>query len=129
MPEPTAAVTFVAVGGVVPVITLLGAPLGLDVKLLFAGFVGALAAMALLNTVPGTGDTWPELLRTTVKRMGIAVASSLTAAYLTPLLPWLITMPEPLVATTAFVVGGGAKRVLTAVIERFGLSVEQGAKP
>ena len=66
MPEPTstaAGVLTVATGtAATAVLTAFGVPLGLRVDLLIAGFAGALVAIVLLNTVPGTGDTWRELL-------------------------------------------------------------------
>ncbi|WP_313074429.1 hypothetical protein [Melaminivora sp.] len=122
MPEPTttaAGVVTVATAAVsTSVLTAFGVPLGLRVDLLVAGFAGSLVAIILLNTVPGTGDTWPVLLRTTLRRMAVAFASSLTAGYLTPLAMLLAQVPESLLLGGAFAVGGGAQQVLMFVIRR-----------
>lgn len=122
MAEPTstalAAATFVATSVSLPVLTVLGIPLGLRVDLLIAGFFGSLVAIILLNSVPSTGDTWRELVRTTLRRMFVAVASSLTAGYLTPLVLLVANLPEPLVIGVAFAVGGGAQQVLMSAILR-----------
>jgi hypothetical protein len=122
MAEPTstalAAATFVATSVSLPVLTVLGIPLGLRVDLLIAGFFGSLVAIILLNSVPSTGDTWRELIRTTLRRMFVAVASSLTAGYLTPLVLLMANLPEPLVIGVAFAVGGGAQQVLMSAILR-----------
>lgn len=124
MPEPTTptivAVTTLASAGVtVPVITAWGISLGLRADLLIAGFAGSLVAIVLLNSVPSSGDTWQELIRTTLRRMMVAVASSLTAGYLTPVVMAVIAMPEPYVLGSAFAVGGGAQQVLMFMIRRF----------
>ena len=120
MPEPTAAATAtIAAGAVaVPALTLLGMPLGLRADVLVAGFSGALAAIALLNSVPAAGDTWPAMARTAIRRMGVSLASSLTAGYITPLALTLAAMPHELLLGGAFVVGGGAQQVLASVIRR-----------
>lgn len=122
MPEPTttaAGVVTVATAAVsTSVLTAFGVPLGLRVDLLVAGFAGSLVAIILLNTVPGTGDTWPVLLRTTLRRMAVAFASSLTAGYLTPLAILLAQVPESLLLGAAFAVGGGAQQVLMFAIRR-----------
>lgn len=120
MPEPIspAAATFAAASAAVPALTAFGVPLGLRADLLIAGFGGSLVAIILLNTVPGTSDTWVELLRTTVRRMFVAFASSLTAGYLTPLVMLMVQLPEAALLGGAFAVGGGAQQVLTGVIRR-----------
>lgn len=124
MPEPTsttvAAVTYVAAGLTVPVITAFGIPLGLRADVLIAGFFGSLVAIILLNSVPSEGDTWQHLVRTTLKRMFVAVASSVTAGYLTPLALLLANLPDPLYLCAAFGVGGGAQHVLRILIAKFG---------
>ena len=99
-------------------ITAFGVSLGLRADILIAGFFGSLVAIILLNTVPGTSDTWVELLRTTVRRMFVAFASSLTAGYLTPLVMLMVQLPEAALLGGAFAVGGGAQQVLTGVIRR-----------
>ncbi|MFC5524005.1 hypothetical protein [Polaromonas jejuensis] len=121
MPEPTstAAATLVAAAAAVPALTAFGVPLGLRPDLLVAGFSGGIVAIILLNSVPSTGDTWRELVRTTLRRMAVAVASSLTAGYLAPLALLLASLPESLLLGSAFAVGGGAQHVLMFFIQRF----------
>ena len=126
MPEPAstsaaAAVTYAAAGLSVPVITAFGVPLGLRADVLIAGFFGSLVAIILLNSVPSEGDTWEHLVRTTFKRMFVAVASSVTAGYLTPLALLLANLPDALLLSVAFGVGGGAQRVLLILIAKFGV--------
>lgn len=118
-PTSTAALTLVAASLSVPMLTAFGVPLGLRADLLIAGFAGSLVAITLLNTVPAAGDTWRELWRTTLRRMAVAIASSLTAGYLTPLALLLASVPDPLVLGGAFAVGGGAQQVLMFTIRRF----------
>lgn len=125
MPEPTsttaaAVATYAAAGLSVPVITAFGVPLGLRADVLIAGFFGSLVAIILLNSVPSEGDTWQHLVRSTFKRMFVAVASSLTAGYLTPLALLLASLPDALLLSAAFGVGGGAQRVLLILIAKFG---------
>ena len=125
MPEPTsttaAAVATMAAAGVsIPMLTAFGVPLGLRTDVLIAGFFGSLVAIILLNSVPSVGDTWQHLVRTTFKRMFVAVASSVTAGYLTPLALLLANLPDALLLSAAFGVGGGAQRVLLILIARFG---------
>ncbi|HQS59717.1 MAG: hypothetical protein B7Y56_02965 [Gallionellales bacterium 35-53-114] len=121
MPEPTsttAAVTMVAAGVSIPVLSAFGVPLGLRADLLIAGFFGSLVAIILLNSVPSTGDTWEQLVRTTMRRMFVAFASSVTAGYLTPLVLLLSSIPDPLLLSVAFATGGGAQKVLMSIISR-----------
>jgi hypothetical protein len=120
MPEPTSAAvaTLAAAGVSIPMITAFGVPLGLRADLLIAGFAGSIVAITLLNSVPGNSDTWRELVRTTLRRMLVAVASSLTAGYLTPMAMLLASLPDPLVLGGAFAVGGGAQQVLMFAIRR-----------
>ena len=122
MPDPvstTATATLAAASVTVPVLTAFGVPLGLRPDLLVAGFAGSLVAIVLLNSVPSTGDTWRLLVRTPVRRMAVALASSLTAGYLTPLAMLIAAVPEPLLLGSAFAVGGGAQQVLMFAIRRF----------
>lgn len=93
-------------------VTILGIPLGLRIDILIAGLFGCLAAIIVLNSVPSTGDTWRELRRTTVRRMWVAIASSMCAGYLTPLASLMWAVPEPLQLCTAFMVGAFAQRML-----------------
>ncbi len=122
MPEPTTTAAGLATiaGGAASAtaLTVLGVPLGLRADLLIAGFAGSLVAIILLNAVPGSSDTWMELLRTTVRRMLVACASSVTAGYLTPLALLVAQLPESLLLGTAFAVGGGAQQVLMFAIKR-----------
>lgn len=126
MPEPTstaAAATLTAIPTTIPMVIIFGVPLGLRPDMLIAGFFGSLVAIILLNSVPSEGDTWQHLLRTTFKRMFVALASSLTAGYLTPLALLLANVPDPLILSAAFAVGGGAQKVLVAGITRFSTPV------
>ena len=125
-PTTTAATTMVAASVAVPALTAFGMPLGLRPDLLIAGFGGSLVAIILLNTVPSSGDTWRELLRTTLRRMAVACASSITAGYLTPLAMLIAALPESLLLGCAFAVGGGAQEVLRFAIRR--LSGQQPAQ-
>lgn len=116
MPEPTttALATVATAAATVPALTVLGVPLGLRADVLIAGFGGALAAIALLNAVPGSGDTWRELLRTTWRRVGFSAASSVTAGYLAP----VTQAPESLLLGAAFVIGAGAQQALRWAIKQ-----------
>lgn len=120
MPEPTttAVATVIAAAATSTAITAFGVPLGLRADLLIAGFAGSLVAIILLNTVPSSGDTWQHLLRTTLRRMAFACASSLTAGYLTPLAMLVAQLPQALLLGSAFAVGGGAQQVLLFSIRR-----------
>ncbi len=110
-------------------ITAFGVPLGLRADLLIAGFAGSLVAIILLNVVPSTGDTWPELVRTTLRRMAVAAASSLTAGYLTPLAMLVAALPDSLLLGGAFAVGGGAQQVLMFAIKRLSGGPPPAAPP
>lgn len=122
MVEPTTATTTavtLAAGSIaVPALTVAGIPLGLRPEILIAGFAGSLVAIILLNSVPSTGDTWSALLRTTLRRMMVALASSLTAGYLAPMIMLIGQLPDAAQLGSAFAVGGGAQRVLLAVLAR-----------
>lgn len=122
MAEPTstavAAATLTMAGVAVPTLAVFGLQLGLRADVLLAGFLGALVAIVLLNTVPSTGDTWRELLRTTARRAFVAFASSATAGYLVPAM-----MDHAAIATLlacSFVVGAGAQKILNMAIDKFG---------
>lgn len=121
MPEPIispAAATLGAATAAVPSLVAFGVNLGLRPDVLVAGFAGALAAIVLLNSVPSEGDTWRHLLTTTWRRMGVALASSLVAGYLTPMLLLAVSMPDALALGVAFAAGAGAQRVLRGVITK-----------
>jgi len=121
MPEPTStAIATLAVPAlVVPVVTVAGVSLGLRADVLLAGFCGAVAAMALLNTVPGSSDTLRELVRTTFHRMAVAAASAAFAGYATPLLSLINGVPDALLLSVAFLAGAGAMQLLPWLIDRF----------
>lgn len=136
MPEPItpAAATLVGAGMAVPVLAVAGVSLGIRFDVLIAGFAGAMAAMVLLDTVPRTSDTWLELLRTTVRRLGVALASAAVAGYLSPVVAALLgaLLPAGSVAALpaveragAFLLGGGAQRFLKAAIDRTVRKVEE----
>lgn len=138
MPEPTttttiATATLSAAGITVPPLVFLGVNLGLRPDVLIAGFAGALVAIVLLGSVPSTGDTWRELMKTTGRRMAVALASSLTAGYITPITLLMANLPDPLLLGGAFAVGAGAQKALLRVIERVKASPNQppsgGATP
>lgn len=121
MPEPaatTASATLAAATAAVPALTAFGVNLGLRPDVLVAGFAGALAAIVLLNSVPTEGDTWQHLVRTTWRRIGVALASSMVAGYLTPTLVLAMPMADALMLGIAFATGAGAQRVLRRAIER-----------
>lgn len=120
MPDPitNASATLATATAAVPALTAFGVNLGLRPDVLVAGFAGALVAIVLLGTVPSDGDTWQHLIRTTLRRVAVAVASSLTAGYLTPLTLLVANLPDALLLGVAFAVGGGAQRVLLSAISR-----------
>lgn len=124
MAEPTtttaaAVATLSTAGAAVPPLVILGVHLGLRPDVLIAGFSGALVAIVLLSSVPSEGDTWRHLVRTTVKRLFVSLASSLTAGYLTPIFMLPIAAPhEAVMLGTAFGIGAGAQKALRHVIER-----------
>lgn len=123
MPEPTstttvAVATLTATSVSIPMVSFFGVQTGLRPDMLIAGFFGSLVAIILLNSVPGDSDTWPALVRTTFKRMFVALASSLTSGYLSPMVALAINMQDPLLMGCAFAVGAGAQRVLSGAISR-----------
>lgn len=122
MPEPTsttvAAATIAAVSTSIPMITIFGVSLGLRTDVLIAGLLGSLIGIILLNTVPGDTDSWSNLMRTTLRRMMVAVSSAITAGYLTPIVLLMANMPDAVLLGVACAVGGGAQQVLNAVIRR-----------
>lgn len=121
MPEPTstsAAVTLATAAALVPPVTVMGVSLGLRPDVLMAGFGGAVAGIILLNSVPGSGDTWRELLRTTAHRMLVVLASAITAGYLTPTLAQPVGMTDASTLGVAFSFGAGARWLLRVAVER-----------
>lgn len=125
MPEPTSSTMLAGAAALappalaVPILTILGIPLGLRADVLMAGFCGAIAAISLLNTVPSTGDTWRELLRTSVKRVGVSVGSAVLAGYVAPILALVNGIPDPMILGMAFIAGAGAPQILPWLIQRF----------
>ena len=119
-PTSTAAAASVAVAAVtVTPVMLWGISTGLRPDMLLAGFLGSLVSIVLLNSVPSSGDTWQHLVSTTAKRMFVAVASSVTAGYLTPLALLTAQLPDAMMLAAAFGVGGFAQRVLLAFAAKF----------
>lgn len=112
----TLAVSAVAV----PVLSVAGVSLGLRGDVLFAGFAGSIAAMALLNSVPRMGNKPREIVCTVARRFSVSIGSSVTAAYTAPLLGLVNNIPDELVLSVAFVAGAGAMHILPWLIERFG---------
>lgn len=133
MPEPTTTaagvLTVATATATSTMITAFGVSLGLRVDVLIAGFAGALVAIILLNAAPGSSDTWRELLRTTMRRMFVAFASSLTAGYLAPLALLAAQLPDSLLLGGAFAVGGGAQQVLVFAIKRISGQAQPAPQP
>lgn len=128
MAEPlsTGVATLILTGAAVPVLTIAGISLGVRVDVLLAGFLGAVSAIGLLNTVPSSGDTWRELLRTTGRRVFVAACSAFVAGYLAPAFtPEAISLIGLL--STAFIFGAGAQKVLNTAIEKWSVKVEAKA--
>lgn len=122
MPEPTApaAATLAAQAMAMPALTVAGMSLGIRADVLLAGWCGAVAAMSLLNTVPAAGDTWRDLVRTSLRRVGVSLGSAVTAGYTAPLLTLINGVPDVLMLNVSFVAGAGATPLLSALIARFG---------
>lgn len=121
MTEPVltpAATTLAAATATVPLLSVAGINLGLRPDVLVAGFFGALVAIVLLNSVPVSSDTWREMLRGSLRRMMVSLASAVFAGYTAPLLAYLARIPDPLVLGFAFVLGAGAQRVLAGFVNR-----------
>jgi hypothetical protein len=125
MPEPTsttAAATLIAASTTVPMLEAFGVSLGLRPDVLIAGFAGALVAIVLLDSVPSHGDTWQHLMRSTVRRIFVALASSVTAGYVAPLMLLMSNLPDSLLLGLAFVLGSGAQKGLRWAMGKFGLA-------
>lgn len=130
MPEPTtttAAATLIAAGTTVPMLEAFGVSLGLRPDVLIAGFAGALVAIVLLDSVPSEGDTWNHLVRSTVRRIFVALASSITAGYLTPLMLLVANLPDALLLGVAFTTGSGAQKCVGWAMGRLGLAPRPAA--
>lgn len=135
-PTSTAIATLVASGATVPLLTFFGVPLGLRPDQLLAGFLGAITAIAFLNSVPSTGDTLRELLRTTWRRISVVTCSALTSGYLTPVIMFgqpadLALMSTPNMLGISFVIGAGAQYFLRLAIVRLSkrLGLDAGVTP
>jgi hypothetical protein len=134
MPEPIltpSAALLAASPPAVAMLTAFGINTGVRPDVLVAGFAGALVAIVLLGSVPSEGDTWQHLLRTTGRRVGVALASSITAGYLTPLFLLIMNMPDPLFLAAAFTLGAGAQKILRGLLDRWekGTGRSEGVKP
>lgn len=121
MPEPTttSVATIATATATLPAVAALGASLGLRADVLVAGFGGALVAIVLLNTVPSEGDTWRHLLRSSLRRMAVAFASSLTAGYLVPLALLAANLPPSAMLGLSFLVGAFAQKALVSLAARY----------
>jgi hypothetical protein len=131
MAEPVtttaAGLTLASTAAALPPLAILGISLGLRPDILVAGFFGSIVAIILLNSVPAEGDTWSHMVRSTVKRLFVAAASSVTAGYLAPLAPLVITiLPDALLLGVSFVIGGGAQQILARAILRAEKLVDRG---
>ena len=125
-PTTSAAATLGGAAISASAITAFGVPLGLHADVLLAGFFGSLVAIILLNTVPGGTDTTKQLVRTSVRRLAVAWASSITAGYLTPLALLVANVPQPGLLSMAFLVGAGAQRVLVGWLRRYWPEAQEG---
>lgn len=129
MAEPTsttAAATIAAAATTIPVLTILGIPLGVRPEILMAGFFGGLVGIALLNTVPASPGGALAAAWTTIRRMIVTLASSLTAGYIAPMLSSVMTFDYLL--GTAFLVGASAQHVMTMLVNRLNLPPAPAAK-
>lgn len=115
----TAAVTIAASTASINALTLLGVNVGLRPDLLIAGFCGSLVAIVLLNSVPASGDTWMQMIETTVRRMFVTISSSLTAGYLTPTVLSLVQPSDSSLLSAAFIVGCGSQQALMLVLKKW----------
>lgn len=132
--SPTAATLAASSVTAVPLV-IAGVSLGLQVDVLIAGLAGAVAAIVLLDSVPRTNDSWRELLRSTGKRVSVAVVSAAVAGYLSPVAAAILggvlpaTAADPLGRATALacalILGGGAQRFLKALVDRGARKIEE----
>jgi hypothetical protein len=113
-----AASTLAAATATVPLLSVAGISLGLRPDVLVAGFFGALVAIILLDSVPVNSDTWREMLRGSLRRMMVSLASSVVAGYTAPVLAYFARIPDPLLLGLAFVIGAGAQKVLAGLVNR-----------
>lgn len=109
------------VAAVAPELQFGGVQLGLRPDVLLAGFVGALAGVALLNTAPSGPDTPRGLLATTFRRAMVISLSTVMAAYLAPLadlLPMLAQAGKAPLLACAAVLGAGMQKILGGLVAR-----------
>lgn len=120
---PAAVATLAASAAAVPVLTLLGYPLGIRPEVLFAGFAGGCFGVAFLNTVPALPHPefpiWVSAIWTASRRIVAVMSSSLAAGYIAPSIA-ATAAPEQLFLA-AFVVGAGAQGIVTAALVKMGV--------
>lgn len=120
MAEPTSTAGFLTLAGVataVPVLQIFGVATGLRADILLSGFLGSVAAMGLLNTVPSSGDTLRELRRTSLRRVSVALCSTIVAGYGTPALVQIVALSDAAVLGIACISGAGAQTLLPLAID------------
>ncbi len=119
MAEPNTSavgVTLAVSGAAVPVLSAFGVPLGISPDILIAGFAGSLAAMVLLNSVPARGYGVWAVVVTTMRRVMVAIVSSLMAAYLARPVANEMSLALGWTLLMAFAVGAGAQPILEGVV-------------
>jgi len=119
MAEPNSSavgVTLAVSGAAVPVLSAFGVPLGISPDVLIAGFAGSLAAMVLLNSVPSRGTGVAAVVVTTLRRVMVAIVSSLMAAYLARPIAVDMSLSTGWSLLLAFAVGAGAQPILEGVV-------------
>ncbi len=132
--SPTAA-TLGASGLTAVPLVVAGVSLGLQVDVLIAGLAGAVAAIVLLDTVPRSNDSWRELVRSTGKRVSVAVVSAAVSGYLSPVAAAIVQALLPaasadsngrtIALACALILGGGAQRIFKALVERGARKIEE----
>lgn len=127
----TSATTAQSVSGAVQALTIFGVSLGLRPDILFAGFLGALASIVLLNSVPMAGSGgFSARMNNVIQRLFVALASAATAGYLAPLIESVIpVLSEAWLLGSAFVVGAGARILLQSFIKRYSSAVHADPNP
>lgn len=121
--------TLAAATATVPLLSIFGVNLGLRPDLLVAGFFGALVAIILIDSVPASSDTWRDLVRGTLRRMFVAIASAITAGYVTPIVLLAMALPSPLILGLSFVIGAGAQKIVAALVNRAAASAGGAISP
>lgn len=100
-------------------LVLWGIETGLRSEVLLAGFCGSIVAMVMLNSVPHEGTGWQGVMYSAGRRFAVAVASCLTAGYLTAGAGTFFSAAGPTLLS-AFVIGAGAQTILQRAIAAFG---------